>query len=354
MQKKIDTRTILIGVGIVLLLILLLPIHLPYNLIVQGKVLPGQVWLLQRQTDGSMLVTLRDHRQNIVASYTAYQVERGDVLSFNLSPRLRSDGQVTTGDTIGFIHSNVINGEMANLRGSLDVARSVLYVNNTGEKQSLVEAARNQLSLSREQAQLQNKILERQKDLYDSNLVSREMYEITQGTSKIYDLQALVAEAQLKALETGSKPEQIQLSLSEINSLESEIKVLEQRLDQFVLISPLQGELFTSFSAESLMFIADTSRLVYMPVGLRDLAEVKVSQLFQVRTPVGAEVINGKIVRIDQLVQRLNDQQVFFAIGLLEKRTALLPLNQIVPCTIKGEDKTPWNYLGKIIQSMFN
>ncbi len=354
MQKKINTRTILIGAGIILLLILLLPVHLPYSLVVQGKVLPGQVWLLQRQTDGSMLVTLRDHRQNIVSSYTAYQVERGDVLSFNLSPRLQSDGRVTRGDTIGYIHSNVINGEMANLRGALDVARSMLYVNNTGEKQSLVEAARNQLSLSREQALLQNRILERQKDLYDSNLVSREMYEITQGTSKIYDLQALVAEAQLKALETGSKPEQVQLSLSEINSLESEIKVLEQRLDQFVLISPLAGELFTPFSAESLMFIADTSRLVYMPVGLRDLAEVKVAQIFQVRTPVGAEVIRGKIVKVDQMIQRLNDQQVFFVIGLLEKRHALLPLNQIVPCTIKGQSKTPWKYLGKIIQSMFN
>ncbi len=354
MQKKIDTRTILIGVGIILLLILFLPIHLPYSLVVQGKVLPGQLWLLQRETDGSMLVTLRDHRQNIVSSYTAYQVERGDVLSFNLSPRLHRDGQINTGDTIGFIHSNMITGEMASLRGDLEVARSMLDVNNTGEKKSLIEAARSQLSLSREQALLQNRILERQKDLYDSNLVSREMYEITQGTSKIYDLQASVAEAQLKALETGSKPEQIQLSLSQITSLESEIKVLEKRLDQFVLISPLDGELFTPFSAESLMFIADTSRLVYMPVGLRDLTEVKVAQIFQVRTPVTAEEIKGKIIKVDQMIQRLNDQQVFFVIGLLEKRHTLLPLNQIIPCSIKGQSKTPWNYLGKIIQSIFN
>jgi hypothetical protein len=102
------------------------------------------------------------------------------------------------------------------------------------------------------------------------------------------------------------------------------------------------------------MFIADTSRLVYMPVGLRDLPEVKVAQIFQVRTPVSAEVIQGKIVRVDQVIQRLNDQQVFFVIGLLEKRQVLLPLNQIVSCTIKGQSKTPWKYLGKIIQSMFN
>jgi hypothetical protein len=248
----------------------------------------------------------------------------------------------------------MINGEMAGLHGSLEVARSMLYVNNSGEKQSLVEAARNQLSLNREQARLQNRILERQKDLYDSNLVSREMYEITQGTSKIYDLQAAVAEAQLKALETGSKPEQIRLSLSEINSLENEIKILEQRLDQFVLVSPLTGELFTPFSADTLMFIADTSRLLYMPVGIHDLAEVQTGQIVTVQNPISTEEIQGIIIKIDPLIQRLNDQQVFFAVGALEKKYQMLPLNQIVSCTIKGRSKTPWNYLGKIIQSVFN
>jgi hypothetical protein len=354
MQKKIDTRFILVGAGLILLLILLLPVRLPYRLTVQGKILPGQVWLLQRETDGSLLVTLRDHVQNLVSSYTAYQVERGDVLRFSLAPRLQDQGQVIRGDTVGFIHSNMINGELVGLQGALQVARSMLRVNSSGEKQSLIEAAQNQLSLSREQALLQNKILERQKDLYDSNLVSREMYEITQGTSKIYDLQASVAEAQLNALKTGLKPEEIQLSLAQINSLESEINILEQRLAQFVLISPLDGELFTPFSAESLMFIADTTRLVYMPVSLGDQAEVYLDQMLEIRIGTSGEVVTGKIIKLDRLIQRLNDQQIFFAVGLLGKRRSPLPLNQIVSCAIHGQGKTPWNYLGKIIRTIFN
>jgi len=354
MIKQIKTKTIVITAAVLLILILLLPIPLPYNLVVQGKIVPGQVWFLQRQTDGSMLVTLRDQLHNMVSSYTAYQVERGDVLSFKLESKLSPDGSIAFGDTVGYIHSNVISREMAFLKGSLEVARSLLQVNRTGEKQSMIDAARSQLSLSMEQTDLQKKILERQKDLYDSSLVSKEMYEITLGTSRIYEMQTAVAEAQLKSLQTGSKPEQVQMALAEINSLESEIKVLEQRLNQFVLISPLQGQIFTPFSAETLLFVADTSRVVYIPVNILDMPEVELNQRVQVKIETNGEVIKGKIYKLDKMVQRLADKQVFFAIGILDGENALLPVNQIVSCTIQGKRKTPLDYLGKLTQALFN
>jgi hypothetical protein len=354
MNKQIKPRTIIIAAVILLIVIMLLPLPLPYHLMVQGKIVPGKVWLLHQQTDGSLLVTLRDHLHNLVSGYTAYQVERGDVLSFQLKSDLRSDGSIAAGDTIGFIHSNVISQEMALLKGSLEVAQSMLQVNQTGEKESLIDAARSQLSLSREQADLQKKILERQKELYDSSLVSKEIYEITLGTSRIYDLQAAAAEAQLKALQTGAKPEQVHLSQAEINSLKGEIKVLEQRLQQFVLIAPINGQIFTPFSAETLMFVADTSRVVYIPVNILDGPEVEVNQKVQVRMEAGSEITEGKIYKVDNMVQRLVNKQVFFAICILDSNKKLLPVNQIVSCRIQGRSKTPLDYLGKLTQSIFN
>jgi hypothetical protein len=353
MNFKINNRIILAGIGIILLLLLIIPLRIPYRMVVQGKILPGRIWILQRETDGSMLITLRDHVHNIVSDYTAYQVERGDVLNFRLSANLSMDNLVSAGDTIGFIQSNIINGELAQLQGLLAVARSNLQVNRSGEKQSLVEAARNQYLLSQEQAQLQSKILERQKALFDSNLVSREEYEINQGTFNIFELQTAMAGSQLQALETGSKPEQIQLSYAEIHSLEREIRVLEQRLSQFVLISPLQGRVFTTFSAESLLFIADTTRIVYMPVNLREQPEVKLNQKIVLEANNGI-LIAGEIVSIDQMIQRLNDQQVFLVTAVLESGDLPLALNQIVPCTIHGQSKTPWNYLGRLIKAILN
>jgi hypothetical protein len=301
-----------------------------------------------------MLVTLRDNLHNRVSGYRAYQVERGDVLSFQLEPDLSPDGSISAGDTVGFIRSNILNREMALLKGSLGVARSTLQVDQTGEKQSLIDAARSQLSLSLEQVQLQKKILERQKNLYDRNLISQEEYEITLGTYHIYELQAAAAEAQLKALQTGAKPEQVHLSQAEINSLSGEINVLEQHLQQYVLISPIKGQIFTPFSAETLMFVADTSRVIYMPVNILDMPEVEVDQKVKVKMEIGGASMEGKILKLDKNVQRLVDKQVFFAICMLPGDTTEIPVNQIVSCRIEAGHKTPLNYLGKITEGIFN
>ena len=352
MDKQTQRRIVYVGGVLILILILLLPIPLPYYLTTQGKIIPAKVWLLQRQTDGSLLVTLRDHLNNVVSSYTAYQVDRGDVLNFKLSPVLSLEGFVEAGDTVGQVQSNVINGEMARLRGALSVARSTLQVNESGEKESLINAARSQALLSREKAEVQQKILERQKDLYNRQLLSQEMYEITQGTTKIYDLEAAVAEAQLKALESGSKPEQIQLSLSEINSLKGEIEILEQRLNQCVLISPISGYLYTQFSPDTLFYIADTSQVAFMPIPMSGLTEVEVNQLVRVKNEASTGAIQGKIYRVDKMIQRIDTRQVFFAIALLDNSSSVLPVNEIVSCTIRGKNRTPLKYLGKIIQTM--
>jgi hypothetical protein len=354
MNKQNQRRIIYIAGALIVIIIMILPIPLPYHLVTQGKIIPAKVWVVQRQNDGSLMVTLRDHLNNVVSSYTTYQVERGDVLNFELWPAFHRDGSIVAGDTVGTVQSNVINGEMARLSGALAVARSALQVNESGEKESLVNAARDQALLNRERAELQQKILERQQDLYNRQLISQETYEITQGTAKIYELEAAVSEAQLKALESGSKPEQIQLALSEINSLEGEIKILEQRLNQCVLISPISGRLYTLFSADTLLYIADTGRVVYMPIPTASLAEVEVNQVVQVKNESSVDVIKGKIYRIDKMIQRLNAKQVFFVIALLEKESTVLPINQIASCTIQGRSKTPLMYLGKIVQTVFN
>jgi hypothetical protein len=336
---------------VVIIICLFLPIKFPYRIKAQGKILPAKEWILYKQTDGSLLTIFRDNQQNVIKKYAAYQVDRGDILKFQLSKSLNKDGYINCNDTVGYISSNEVNREIKRLRGELAVAKASLQMNLSGEKASIIQEAQDWSALSKERAQLQNKILERQAELYEKELISQESLEIAQGTAKIYELESNMAQAQLQTLQTGVKPEHIQLLESEIQSKNDELKVLEERSNSYILCSPLDGKFLSMVSDDTLLIVADTMSVVIMPINWQYFAEVKTDQDVAIDYEVSGEKVVGKLVNVNRFMQVLMGEQIFIATAYLNLSN--LPRNMVVTCSISGRPRLALEHVTQFIENLF-
>jgi hypothetical protein len=351
----IKNKNFLIATAIVLIIIivLLLPIKYPYKIKAQGKIVPAQEWILHKQTDGSLLTVFRDNLQNSVQTFTAYQVERGDILKFQLSKSLKAIDYITQGDTIGFIYSNEIDREIERLKGELGMAQASLHMNLAGEKTSLIQEAKNRSALNKARADLQNKIVERQAELFKNELISQESLEISQSTAKIYELEAAMAEAQLQTMQTGAKTEQIQLIESEIQAKNDELKILQERNQSFMLRSPLDGNLLSMVSEDTLLIVADKKSVVIIPINWQYFSEVADGQHVTIDYERAGKGIAGKVAKVNRVMQTLRGEQVFVATALLNSDSVDLPRNLIIPCEINGKARSALEHLSRFIKTLF-
>jgi hypothetical protein len=277
------------------------------------------------------------------------QVERGDVLQFIFKPEIITTDYVSEGDTVGHVYSNEILRNLASLKRELVITEEELRINQTGEKQSLINEAEKEWQLAKERAGVQNNILKRQTDLVAENLISQEEFEITQGTAKIYEYEAAVALARLQTLQTGAKPEQIAALKATIASIHDEIEVLNQRLARLTLISPISGQLFKYFTNDTLLIVGATSYVVAMPVSWKYINEITEGQTVTFEIPGQSEIFTGRIEQINQTAQVLNAEQVFMVIGSINNTPDQLVKDLIIRCSIEGNTMSPGSYAKKLI-----
>jgi hypothetical protein len=355
LMKLQNYKTPLILTTLLFLLVLLfvLPIEIPYKIRTAAKVVPAREWILRRSTEGSILVSLHNHRSGMVEKYTAAQIERGDAIRFAFDSRLKSEDRIAKGDTIGSIQSNEVKRQLARLKGELIQARASLNLYRSGEKEPIIEEADRQVALAKERTSLQKKIAQRQEQLYKNDLISQEDSEIAGNLARIYELETEIAEAELKTAKTGAKPEQVDFIQAQIQSLEDEIKVLQERQQQFTLLSPIDGRINRILSNDTLLIVSDTASVLIMPLKLQYFPEVEVGSAVELSANNGAPPIRGQISRIDRNATVLNGEQVLSAVATLDESKTDLPSNIIVSCSIMTQKLTPGEYILRFIKSIF-
>jgi len=340
---------------VIIIIVFLLPLKIPYSIHVEGKILPAREWILQKQLDGSILITENDHRKNIVNKVSAYQVDRGDFVEFSLNPKIYEKNVISKNDTIGLISSNETARQLAELKGRLSSAQASLDVSLAGEKETIVRIAEEQLNQAKERLANQRKILERKNDLYENKLISEEEYEIVKTTANILELELVAAQANLENLKSGAKPEQIDFLRIEIQSIEEEINMLQDRLKKFTLKSPMDGRLLTLFSSDTLLIVGDTISAVIMPVNMKYHSSIQKAQEFTVdlRLANSTEKVQGQIKKISNVIRYINNQEVLFVTGITNSPLESLPINMVVPCSIEGDGLTLRQHIFRYLNLFF-
>jgi len=244
--------------------------------------------------------------------------------------------------------------DISRLRGELQSARAMLDVNLSGEKEAIIRQAREQVALSKEKSLVQKKVLERQKELYEKELISIETYEIEAGKTRIYELEATMALAQQEALESGAKPEYLFYLKSEIQSRENMLQVLEERKKRFSLLAPLSGRIYQSFSNDTLIVIGDTVCTVLIALPSPYKNEIETGTAFSFEMMNGQENQSGTIVKINSMVKILSGQQFYICTGIISEIIENIPFNLVVQCHIEAKSKSVIDYLKPFIKALIN
>lgn len=330
--------------------LLFLPVQVPYNLSVPGKVMPAREWLLVRDQEGSIGALLRDNMLGSVQSYNVNRFERGDAVRFTLARALEPRTTVAAGDTVGSIYSNETERQLASLSGDLAETLSTLDLYTSGEKEAIIREADLRLQRAQEQLRQHEKELNRLRQLRERELISAQDLELAESQWELYQDDIEIAQAQLEAVRSGAKPQQVALARTRADALQKQIEKLNERIDLYTITTPISGLAVRSFGGDTLLTVRDTtSFVVAMPIPWRDAHLIEPGQevVVQIRGRTMRAV--GHIRQIGDSVHLLNGQQVLLATAFVTQAGAALMPGAITECTIPTGEVSLWEYVRRAL-----
>ena len=342
--------TILAGV----IVILFYPGKFPYSLEVVGKIFPQKQWVITQSLNGVLTAVLRDNIQGKIDSYFVTEIERGDPVRFNIHRSIVTGAHVAKGDTIGWIDSNELERQLAQLNGELRSQKALLRVASTGEKESMVLEAERVLEHARETYDEHRKIVARLEKLSGSGFVPYQDYEIALSTQNLFMINIGIAETQLKSVQTGLKQEEVEMISLQITSLEEEIDTLLERSENYTLTSPLSGVVFETSLGDTLVTIGDTSSYtVIIPLKLKSRNYVNLQQKVKYTIEGINTLFSGKILKLGNVAHILNGEQVLLVTASLDAQSKDLLNGAMTRCSIVCEPLTPREHLVRSVTSVF-
>ena len=346
----------LIAVLVIFVVLLVLPGQIPYSIVVRGKIKPVHEFILTKKTDGSVQTLERDNLLNIVSSTRIYQIERGEYAGFKLNSPALVKEVVSKSDTIGRIFSSESQLRLTDLRNRLAEAQMNLNNFRTGGKENLIEIAKRRENLYREQLDIQQKILDRKEDLFRNKLISPEEIEKDRNSLKDIQLQLYNARAEYEELSTGAKPEQLKYLESIISSIKNEINEVKNLSNNLIIVAPFSGRVLQSFNEDTLVIIADRFSSIQMPVPVKYLSELRTGQIFNISSeylPSDSSAISGEIIRINNSIELLNQQEVVIVTGKIKTEIMDLPPNLVVTAKILLYELPLRQHIFNFIDSVF-
>ena len=318
-------------------------------------ILPYREWVLSGCNEGQLTATLRDNIAGTGEVSFFTQFIRGDAVRFRLHPSVQPGFYVNKGDTIGWIESRETELQLVQLNGELLSQKAFLTQAKSGEKESVIQEAQNRLEHAIEQVEEQKLIVKRTEDLYKTNFVPFQDYEIARNTLRLYEINVAIAQSQLLSVQTGVKQEEIEMISTQIANLEHEIDTLLDRLKDYTITCPITGLSFETFSADTLIVIGDVSRYaVKIPINLRIRDHVNQHQKVDFEIQGYNNLFHGSIQKIGNVATILRDEQVFVVTASMETNGQDPLAFTITRCSVICEPITLYEYLFRSINSVFN
>jgi hypothetical protein len=278
-------------------------------------VTPAQEWVVARADNGAVSTTLRDYRTGAVEATLAAEPARGDAVRFTLGPAA-SARHVEAGDTVGGFVSEEAALRLAALAGQVEAARAELELSQAGEKDALVEVARQDLRRAQAALEYAEQVVERQRALFERGIVSQTELEEAESEWRVAAAEAAGAEAMLQASQTGEREEQVTLAEARLEALEEEASILQGRMSLNNLVAPISGIVYRVSSPDTLLLVADTSAMaVFLPVRFEDRSRVLPGQEVTLRTSEWGEQPTARVIDVRESSGRAAGQAYMMAMA---------------------------------------
>lgn len=335
-------------------------ITIRYPLTGQGIVYAGYEWTLGKTIDGNLINSLRDNFNNSVTQYRVNEFQRGDIAEFKLQGEILSKDFISSGDTVGFIHSGNDVSRLLELEGELLSQQKLLDFYASGEKPEEIQAAYDRMILARQQFENQEKIFNRNKALFERGHISEEEFELSQTDYQISYQNYLIAKSEHESLQSGAKPEQLELIRANIRSLEQNIGHLKSLIDEFNIISPISGKIIrkqgNTPEFEVILRIADTSSLVVIiPMELYNIPYLEQGQTVHVISPINGTKIPATIKSFDNSTHNINQSQYVFVSVIIDSDDALgIMPDMRVEVSLRSDPVNLIEYARRFMNEVYN
>lgn len=335
-------------------------ITIRYPLTGQGIVYAGYEWTLGKTIDGNLINSLRDNFNNSVTHYRVNEFQRGDIAEFKLQEEILSKDYISRGDTVGFLHSGNEVSRLLEMEGELLSQQKLLDFYASGEKPEEIQAAYDRMILARQQLENQDKIFNRNKTLFERGHISEEEFELSQTDYQISYQSYLIAKSEHEAIQSGAKPEQLELIRANIRSLEQNIGHLKSLIDEFNIISPINGKIIRKQGNipefEVILKIADTSTLVtIIPMELYNIPHLEKGQTVYVLSPIDGIEVPAKIEGFDNSAHNINQRQYIFVSVIIDSDDAMgIMPDMLVEVRLRSEPVNLIEYARRFMNEVYN
>jgi len=346
----------LLFISVITGVLLLIPIRIPFSISTHGQIFHGKEWVLAKDSGGRITAFLYDRIAGRTEDYRLHQFERQDAVQFALNNRIVPGSIVQAGDTVGTIYSSQLQRDLVALTGDLKVTRASLGLYQTGEKDAVIQEARNRLAYAEQQLEGHAILLERTRELHSRNLISDEELDIAVQQNRLYEIDIMIAEAQLESALTGAKNEQIEYLNTRISSLENEIRSLEQTIDAYTYTSPINGIVYHTFSQDTLTLIGDPELFVAtIPVPFNYRPYISEGQEVVLRVPGNNIVsVHAQVYTIGNTVRLMNGNQYFMINAKINDIASGYKPGILASASIRTEPVTIREYLMRYIRPILN
>ncbi|MEM7786259.1 MAG: hypothetical protein AAF594_00895 [Bacteroidota bacterium] len=320
--------------GVAVLAVVALPVEVAGTLDVPGRVLPAREWAVVRGTDGAVSATLRDHRTGRVEATFVAAPERGDATHFHLD--VGASAWIAAGDTVGAFVSGEAAVRASRLAGDIEAAEAQVTFFEAGQKDALVEAARQEVVRAEEARDQAQRDADRLADLFARDVVAAQDVEAAQSEVQRATAEAAGAAARLDDVQTGRRDEEVRLARARRAALEREADALRDRLGMNTLVAPISGVVHRVVSPDTLLVVADTSAYtVVLPVRWGDRARAQPGQTVRVRGAEWGPAAEARIVDLRETSARADGQTYLLATAEIVRGAETLTPGLLVLCTVE-------------------
>lgn len=342
---------------LVLIIILLIPVKIPYSITTMGKVFPLRDFMLIKSTAGSISSQQFNYLKGINEKYNLFEFERGDAVEISVAHTLISGSPVYTGDKIASVYSNTLEKDLVELNSQLETEIAQLDVFLKGEKESAIQLEEKRVSYAQKQIETQETLHSRNKILFDQNLISQEDYELSASALELFKLNYEIAKQSLKVVSSGAKPEEISLVKKRIDGLREIISELQNKFNHYSIMAPFNGIVKRTFSADTMLILQDTSSyILILAIESEHRDKLDIGQKVFISLPAKDFKTESVISAIDNSFYTINQNSVFFVSTKIDnsgKSKYLLP-GALAECEIVCESILIRDYIFNFFSSLIS
>jgi len=239
---------------------------LPWDDIVVGTVTlhPYKRWRVTKDGPGQFVCRLEGERISGEENLRLIQFDRPDLVSMRLAAAVKPGEHIAEGSEVLRFVSADLESELRDLEKEINRARLYIEELRSGAKQAEIEIARVGLEKARERYRNHQTLLERQRALYQQDLIPREDMEQAENIERVLKINLDLAKAKLDAAMSGEKPTMIKRARAELEIFKARLAALQDKSVRLVINTPINGQVNGLLHAKEIVSISETDSLLCM------------------------------------------------------------------------------------------